>query len=99
MESATLTVEETAKFLRIGRNSAYEGVRTGEIPSVRIGKRILVPRAALERRLQVADPLVRAEAEAPEPSAEVKPKATALQAVTEPKDADHPTDSELDPSP
>ena len=54
MESATLSVEETAKVLGIGRNSAYEGVRTGEIPSIRIGKRILVPRLALERILENA---------------------------------------------
>ncbi len=54
MESATLSVEETAKVLGIGRNSAYEGVRTGQIPSIRIGKRILVPRIALERILENA---------------------------------------------
>ena len=54
MESATLSVEETAKVVGIGRNSAYEGVRTGEIPSIRIGKRILVPRIALERILENA---------------------------------------------
>ncbi len=54
MKSATLSVEETAEILGIGRNSAYEGVRTGEIPSIRIGKRILVPRLALERILENA---------------------------------------------
>ncbi len=54
MENATLSVEETAKVLGIGRNSAYEGVRTGEIPSIRIGKRILVPRLALEQILKDA---------------------------------------------
>lgn len=47
----TLTVEEAAKRLRIGRNAAYEGVHRGEIPSIRIGKRLLVPRAALNRLL------------------------------------------------
>ncbi|MCW2928896.1 MAG: DNA-binding protein [Thermoleophilia bacterium] len=41
------TVEEAAEMLRISRGSAYEGVRSGEIPSVNIGRRILVPRAAL----------------------------------------------------
>ncbi len=54
MKSATLSVEETAEVLGIGRNSAYEGVRTGQIPSIRIGKRILVPRIALERILENA---------------------------------------------
>jgi excisionase family DNA binding protein len=40
----TLTVEETAKLLGIGRKQSYEGVATGDIPSIRIGRRILVPR-------------------------------------------------------
>lgn len=57
MESATLTVGETAEYLRIGRNAAYEAVRRGEIPSLRIGRRIVVPRAALDRMLADPDPL------------------------------------------
>lgn len=52
----TLSVEEAAVVLGIGRNQAYEGVRTGEIPSIRIGKRLLVPKAALERMLAEAKP-------------------------------------------
>ena len=47
----TMTVEEAAKRLGIGRNSAYDAVQRGEIPSLRIGKRLLVPVAALERML------------------------------------------------
>ena len=50
----TLTVEEIAKRLRIGRNQAYEAVRSGVEPSIRLGRRILVPRVAFERLL--ADP-------------------------------------------
>jgi excisionase family DNA binding protein len=50
----TYTVEEAAKKLGIGRNSCYEAARTGQLPSIRIGKRILVPRAALERLLSGA---------------------------------------------
>jgi excisionase family DNA binding protein len=52
-EPATFTVEEAAKLLRIGRNQGYEAARTGDLPSIRIGKRILVPRVALERLLTV----------------------------------------------
>lgn len=48
---AVLTVDEAAEFLRIGRSCAYQAVATGEIPSIRIGKRILVPKQALERLL------------------------------------------------
>jgi excisionase family DNA binding protein len=42
-----LTVEEAAKVLRISRGSAYESVRAGGIPSIRIGRTIRVPRQAL----------------------------------------------------
>lgn len=47
----TLTVQEVADLLRIGRSSAYAAVRSGEIPSMRVGHRLLVPTAALLRRL------------------------------------------------
>lgn len=50
-ERLTLTVEEAATLLGISRASAYEAVRQGEIPAIRIGRRILVPKAALERLL------------------------------------------------
>jgi excisionase family DNA binding protein len=50
----TLTVEEAAQALGISRASAYEAVRAKQIPSVRIGKRILVPKAALARMLEEA---------------------------------------------
>lgn len=42
-----LTVEETARFMRISRGAAYEAVRANEIPHIRIGRTIRVPRAAL----------------------------------------------------
>ncbi len=47
-----LTVSEAAELLGICRNAAYEGVRRGEIPSIRIGKRLVVPRAAFEEMLK-----------------------------------------------
>ena len=50
-EKLTLTVDETAKCLGIGRNSAYEAIARGEIPVVKVGKRLLVPKAALEKLL------------------------------------------------
>jgi excisionase family DNA binding protein len=42
-----LTVEEAADVLRISRGSAYEAIRANEIPHIRIGRTIRVPRAAL----------------------------------------------------
>jgi excisionase family DNA binding protein len=46
-----LTIPEVARLLRIGRNSAYEAAQRGELPIVRIGRRVLVPRLAFERLL------------------------------------------------
>jgi excisionase family DNA binding protein len=58
-EPDTLTIEETAKRLRIGLNSAYAGVKSGDIPSIRIGRRLLVPRAALEALLAAGQQIER----------------------------------------
>jgi excisionase family DNA binding protein len=49
----TLSVEEAGEFLGISRASAYEGVRSGQIPSIRIGRRIVVPTAALRRMVGI----------------------------------------------
>ena len=46
-----MTVEEVADVLGISRGLAYEGVRDGSIPSLRVGRRILVPRARLAELL------------------------------------------------
>lgn len=51
MDKATLSVEEAADVLGISRGSAYQAVQMGEIPCIKIGKRILVPRVALEKML------------------------------------------------
>ena len=51
----TLTVEEAAEVLGISRAFAYEAARRGDIPSIRIGRRILVPRAALGRMLEMPE--------------------------------------------
>ncbi len=52
----TLTVEEAGEQLGISRALAYEAVRRGEIPSIKIGRRILIPKAALNRMLESAGP-------------------------------------------
>lgn len=52
MRRETLTVAEAAQVLGISRGAAYRAVRAGDIPSLRIGERIVVPRAALDRYLQ-----------------------------------------------
>ena len=50
----TLTVTEAANLLGISRNLCYEAVSKGEIPSLRLGNRLLVPRAALEQLMTAA---------------------------------------------
>ena len=49
------TVTETAERLRIGKRTAERLIATGEIPSVKIGKRRLVSQDALDRYLRVAE--------------------------------------------
>ena len=54
-----LSVTEAAGLLGISRGLAYELVARGELPSLRLGRRIVVPRRALEALLEpeVADPV------------------------------------------
>ena len=49
-----LTVATCARFLGIGRNAAYEAVRRAELPAIRIGRRLLVPKLALKQLLEAA---------------------------------------------
>ena len=53
-EKLTLNVTQAAQQLGLSRNSVYQGVLAGDIPSVRVGKRILIPVRALERMLESA---------------------------------------------
>lgn len=45
------TLTEVAALLRISRGSAYEAARRKEIPTIKIGRRLLVPTDALEKLL------------------------------------------------
>ena len=49
----TISVPEAARRLGIGRNQGYECARRGEIPTLRLGKRVVVPVAAFEAMLAV----------------------------------------------
>jgi len=48
----TLSIPEAAKVLGIGRNLCYDRVKTGEIPVIKISRRLVVPRRALEKLLE-----------------------------------------------
>jgi Helix-turn-helix domain len=51
----TLSVPEAGKlYFELGRNASYEAARRGELPVVRIGRRLRVPVVALERMLAEA---------------------------------------------
>ena len=39
----TVTVDEAAAILGLGRSAAYEATRRGQIPSRRLGRRIVIP--------------------------------------------------------
>jgi excisionase family DNA binding protein len=47
-----VTVEEAGAALGISRSHTYELIRQGELPALRLGRRIVVPVAALEAVLQ-----------------------------------------------
>jgi len=52
----TLSVEEAAQLLGLGRSAAYAAARRGEIPSRRLGRRVIVPVPALLEWLGVSTP-------------------------------------------
>jgi len=56
LQRLTYTVEEAGDLLGISRGSAYNLVRTGEIPALRMGRRLLVSRVVLEDLLGHAPP-------------------------------------------
>ena len=50
-ERLTYSVREAAELLGISKNSCYQGCLKGEIPHIKIGKRILIPKTQLEALL------------------------------------------------
>lgn len=46
------TVLEAAHLLRLTKNSAYSAAKRGDIPTVRLGKLIRVPKAALHAMIE-----------------------------------------------
>jgi excisionase family DNA binding protein len=47
----TITIPEAGLALGISRNAAYDAAKRGEIPTIKIGRLLLVPKAALDRML------------------------------------------------
>lgn len=55
-EQLTVTVDECAKLLGLSRNGAYNAIREGDIPHIRIGRTIRVPSAELRKMLGLSEP-------------------------------------------
>jgi excisionase family DNA binding protein len=49
----TMTVEEVADVLGTGRTATYDAVRRGEIPSIKVGRKLVIPTAAIRRLLEL----------------------------------------------
>ncbi len=52
----TYTVEEAGHILGLSRNSSYKAATAGQIPTIRIGNRLLVPKIAIDRLLGAVTP-------------------------------------------
>jgi excisionase family DNA binding protein len=50
-ERPVLSVDEAAELLGLNRNSVYEAAKRGELPTIRVGRRVLISRAGLQRLL------------------------------------------------
>ena len=66
VERPTLSVNEAAGILQISPSTLYDALRAGELPCIRVGRRLLVPTARLRDLLGLADdPLIAAHDEQP----------------------------------
>lgn len=54
LDELALSVPEAGRLIGLSRNSSYEAAARGDIPTIKIGGRLLVPRKALDRLLDTA---------------------------------------------
>lgn len=52
--SATYTIDQVAEMLGVGRKLVYESCDRKEIPHLRLGRKIVFPKAAIDRWLDSA---------------------------------------------
>ena len=55
---AYYTPEELMEVLPLGRTVIYRELKAGRIPSIRLGKRFVIPKAAIQKWLESASPVV-----------------------------------------
>jgi hypothetical protein len=54
-QSKTLTVPDAGRiYFGLGRNASYEAAKRGDLPTIKVGRLLRVPVAAMERRLEQA---------------------------------------------
>jgi excisionase family DNA binding protein len=54
-ERLVYTVPEAGRLLGLGRNAAYDAAKRGDIPTLRIGRLLLVPKIPFHRMLGIAE--------------------------------------------
>ncbi len=52
MKRQTVNANEAAEILGVAAPTIYAAVKRGELPSVKIGDRVLIPRVALQHMLE-----------------------------------------------
>lgn len=52
-QQPTMTVDQARPFYGLSRGAMFNAVARGEIPSIRVGRRILLPTAAVRRQLEL----------------------------------------------
>jgi excisionase family DNA binding protein len=55
-ECLTYSIPQAGRLLGFGRNASYEAARRGELPTIRFGRKIRVPKAGVQRLLDGATP-------------------------------------------
>jgi excisionase family DNA binding protein len=55
-ECLTVSVPEAGRLLGYSRNTTYEAIQRGELPVIKLGRKMRVSRAAIERLLSGAAP-------------------------------------------
>jgi excisionase family DNA binding protein len=70
-ERLVYTIPEAGRLLGLGRNAAYDAAKRGDIPTLRIGRLLLVPKIPFHRMLGIADSAKAVPSEPPEISAKL----------------------------
>ena len=54
IERLTISLTEAGEAIGLGRAAAYEAAKRGEIPTIKVGRRVLVPVAALKEKFSAS---------------------------------------------